>query len=273
MKTIGILGMGRMGKCLVRGWSASKRIEAQNVFSCVRREVPEAAVEKTLSFTRLETNNDVVKKSAVIFLCVKPQNVAEVLAEIRPALTPKHLLVSIAAGVTTGELEAWGSERDGKLRVIRAMPNTPAFVRAGITAIALGNSATEDDANAVTHLFGSLGEVVRVQEKQLDAVTGLSGCGPAYVYLMLEALTDAGIKVGLSRELALKLAAQTFLGAAKMVLETGIHPAALRDEVTTPSGCTIEGLMALEEGKLRVALVNAVVRATARSKELKKENQ
>jgi pyrroline-5-carboxylate reductase len=201
----------------------------------------------------------------VILLCVKPQTIGQVADEIRSELNPQKLVISIAASVPTDYIER---RLGANIPVIRAMPNTPSCVGAGITAIAKGKFATQEHLDMASKLFGSVGKTVIVEEKHMDAVTGLSGSGPAFIYIILEALAEGGVKMGLSRELATLLAAQTAMGAAKVALETGDHPALLKDTVTTPAGCTIDGILELEEGKLRVTLIKAVVKASQRAKEL-----
>lgn len=195
-------------------------------------------------------------------LCVKPHQLQNVIKEIQPELHSDHILISIAAGVSTQDIESWCKI---KIPVIRAMPNTPALIGQGMTVLSGGKYCKPSDLDQGQKIFKSVGVVTTLEESLLDAVTGLSGCGPAYAYLIIEALSEGGVKVGLPRKTATLLASQTLLGAAKMVLERGEHPAALKDEVTTPAGCTIDGLMALEEGKLRIALIKAVVAATRRS--------
>jgi pyrroline-5-carboxylate reductase len=190
-----------------------------------------------------------------------------VLGDIAPAADTSKLVISIAAGITIGRIEKLLT---GNPRVIRVMPNTPALVLAGAAGIAAGTSAGKDDLDIAQEIFNAVGRAVVVEEKLMDAVTGLSGSGPAYVFMIIDALSDAGVKAGLPRPLALELAAQTVFGSAKMVLETKEHPAKLRDMVTSPGGTTIEGLHALEKGKLRATLMNAVEAATARSRELGK---
>lgn len=174
-------------------------------------------------------------------------------------------MISVCAAIDTNELLEWSG---GKPAVIRAMPNTPAFIREGMTVITAGKNAKESHTRIAENIFGKVGRTVLLEESLMDAATGLSGCGPAYVYLILEALSEAGVKVGLNRKVSTLLAAQTMLGAAKMVLEQDAHPAALKDEVTTPAGCTIDGLMELEEGKVRIALIKAVIAATKRSQKM-----
>jgi pyrroline-5-carboxylate reductase len=266
-ESIGIIGLGRMGRCLVQGLLEGQRFTRDRILFTTRGEESGRQVAEELGISRCRSNVDLVKRSSIVILAVKPQNVADVLAEIGPALPKKHTLISIVASVPTAYLEAHLPKGGSVLRV---MPNTAAFVRASVTAVALGKSAQERDWERAAAIFGPLGKIVRVDERHMDAVTGLSGCGPAYFYVILEALTDAGIKVGLPRDIAGQMAAQTMLGAAQMFLQTGRHPAALKDEVTTPAGCTIDGLMELEEGKLRVTLIKAVVQATKRAKALAK---
>ncbi len=264
---IGILGLGRMGKCLVQGLIESKTVGAKDIlFTTAHAETREAAARE-LGITPVATNEALVKQCDIVVLAVKPQNTADVLASLGKYFTKNHTLISIVASIETDSLEkALGKSA----AVVRAMPNTPAFVRSGITAACLGRNATERDWTRVEHIFKPVGKIVKVDEKLMNAVTGLSGCGPAYVYVILESLMDAGIKVGLSREVATQLAAHTVMGSAKMLLDTGKHPAALKDEVTTPAGCTIDGLLELEEGKLRVTLIKAVVQATKRASRLAK---
>ncbi len=264
---IGILGLGRMGRCLVQGLVESQTVASSDIcFTTGHPETREAAARE-LAINGIANNETLVKQCDIIVLAVKPQNAFDVLAGVGKHFTKNHTLISIAASLDTKMLE----KAIGKnAAVVRAMPNTPAFVRAGITAACLGEHAGDRDWARTEALFKPVGRIVRVEEKHMNAVTGLSGCGPAYLYVILESLMDAGIKVGLPRELASQLAAQTMLGSAKMLLDTGKHPAALKDEVTTPAGCTIDGLMELEEGKLRVTLIKAVVQATKRAARLAK---
>lgn len=200
-----------------------------------------------------------------MLVAVKPQYVASVLAEVRPVLAPTTVVVSIAAGVTLDTLLACAG--DGA-RVVRVMPNTPCLVGESAAAMCLGGAADADDAAAVRALFSAVGVVHTVDERLLSAVTGLSGSGPAYIFLMIEALADGGVRAGLPRDVAQALAAQTTLGAARMVLETGKHPGALKDMVTSPAGTTIAGVHELERAGARAAFINAVVAATARADEL-----
>jgi len=210
-------------------------------------------------------NAEVLKFAKVVIVSVKPAQVAEVLAEVRDHFTRKHLLISIAAGVPIDRLEA---ALPKGVRVVRVMPNTPALVGAGASGYALGKSARPSDDRLTQRLFSAVGVACAVKEALLDAVTGLSGSGPAYAFLMIEALSDGGVAAGLPRDMAIRLAAQTLLGSSKMVLETGLHPGALKDMVTSPGGTTIEGLHELEKGGVRGALVNAVRAAAEKSKRL-----
>lgn len=263
--TIGIIGLGRMGRCLVQGLMEANLFSEKQIFFTTRHPETAARVSSELGLQCCSTNEELMKKSEVIILAVKPQNVSEVLQELKQVDPKGKLFVSIAASISTTQMEAVLPKNTA---VVRVMPNTPAFVGEGMTAFCIGKTVSENEVEHTKKIFQPLGRVVKVDERHMDAITGLSGCGPAYIYLVLEALTDGGIKVGLPRDLATELAAQTVLGAAKMLLETGRHPAALKDEVTTPAGCTIDGLLELEEGKVRVTMIKAVVQATKRAKEL-----
>lgn len=211
------------------------------------------------------SNVEVFKNAMVVFLAVKPNQVNGVLAEIRAYFTEQHLLISIAAGVPLGRLEG---SLPSNARLIRVMPNTPATVGASASAYALGKSATKADGELANKLLSAVGVAYELSEGLLDAVTGLSGSGPAYAFLMIEALGDGGVAAGLPRDIATKLAAQTLLGSARMVLESGLHPGVLKDMVTSPGGTTIEGLHELEKGKVRAALISAVRAAAEKSRKL-----
>jgi pyrroline-5-carboxylate reductase len=210
-------------------------------------------------------NLEAVKDAEIIFVCVKPQVVTDVVREIRAHVNRNQLLISVAASVPTEMIER-GLEKE--VPVVRAMPNTPCVLGAGMTGICKGRFAQKQHLDIAAKFFEAVGRTVVVDEKHMDAVTGLSASGPAYIYIILESLAEAGVKVGLPRDVATLLATQTTLGAARVVLETGDHPALLKDAVTTPAGCTIDGIMELEEGKLRVTLIKAVVKAVQRAREL-----
>jgi pyrroline-5-carboxylate reductase len=263
--TIGFLGSGKMATALARGVISARLVKAAQVRASDPAPSARNAFAAETGARASDSNLDVVKFARVLVLAVKPVNVNPLLEEIRPAFTPGHLLISIAAGIPIAQLE---SGLGAGARVIRVMPNTPALVGASASAFAAGKSVTAADAALTEKLFSAVGLVFQLKESMLDAVTGLSGSGPAYVYLMIEALSDGGVAAGLPRDVATKLAAQTVFGSAKMVLETGQHPAALKDMVTSPGGTTVEGLHELEKGKLRGVLISAVRAATEKSRKL-----
>jgi len=260
---IGFIGSGRMASALLEGILRATIAPATDIL--VTDKIPAAAAElarRTGAQTR-PTNAEVAANTEALILCVKPGDVAEALRETGD-LSGK-LLVSIAAGVPLRRLREWAP---GNPRLIRVMPNTPALIGHGAAAYAAAEGATDGDVAFAEQIFGATGIVVRVKEELLDAVTGLSGSGPAFVYTVIEALADGGVLMGLPRDIALKLASQTVLGAAAMVLKTGLHPAQLRDQVASPGGTTIAGLEALEDGGMRASLIGAVRAATERSEEL-----
>jgi pyrroline-5-carboxylate reductase len=263
---IGILGLGKMGEALVHGIRASVDGKKWKIEATTHSSESAKRAAKALKIV-VHTNNAKLAKSCdVIILCVKPHQAEAVLGEISETLTKKKLVVSVAASVTTSQMEEWLSHA---CAVIRSMPNTPALIREGMTVLCAGKDASAAQLKTAEKIFATVGRTSIVEEHLMDGVTGLSGCGPAYVYLIAEALSEAGVKVGLPRATATLLAAQTLMGAAKMLLVRGVHPAALKDEVTTPAGCTIDGLMALEEGKLRVTLIKAVLAAADKSEKLR----
>ena len=261
---LGFIGSGKMATALVQGAVSSRAFAPGDIIVC--DAVPGVA-EKLATAVQARaatTNEELARQVETLVLCVKPVDALEALRALRDETTGK-LIVSIVAGLPLAALqEAAGPEA----RVVRVMPNTPALIQHGAAAYSLGRTATTDDAALTEKLFGAVGQIVRVKEELLDVVTGLSGSGPAYVYLVIEALADAGVLMGLARDLSLKLAAQTVAGAAQMVIETGRHPAALRDEVTSPGGTTIAGLAALEAAAVRSAFFQAVRAATERAREL-----
>ena len=235
---MGFLGAGRMAAALAKGFIQAKLAGADQVIASDPIDTARSSFARETGAKTTASNLAAVKFASVLLLAVKPDQVADVLKEIRGEFTENHLLISIAAGVTLARLE--GGLGSGA-RVIRVMPNTPALVGASATAYAPGKNATAEDGRLAQKLFSAIGVAFQLKESLLDAVTGLSGSGPAYVYLMIEALSDGGVAAGLPRDVATKLAAQTVLGGAKMVLETGQHPGALKDMVTSPGGTTIEG--------------------------------
>jgi pyrroline-5-carboxylate reductase len=262
---IGFLGAGKMATALARGFVRAeivfpRELIASDPVAAARKHFGDEVGAKTT-----ESNVEVAKFANVLILATKPDQVASALAEISGAFGKSHVLISIAAGVTLAKLEA---NLPANARVVRVMPNTPALVGAGASAFAPGKNATTADAELATKLLSAVGVALQVKESLLDAVTGLSGSGPAYVYQFIEALSDGGVAAGLPLDVATRLAAQTVLGGAKMVLDTGMHPGALKDQVTSPGGTTIEGLHELEKGKLRATVMSAVRAATEKSKKL-----
>jgi len=259
----GFIGSGKMASALVRGAIDSGVIECKDMVVC--DAIP--AVARALAFATgasAGTNAEVAADADVLVLCVKPADALEALHGFHD-VAPGKLVISIVAGLPLAALEkAAGPD----VRMVRVMPNTPALIHKGAAAYALGSSATSEDAEITEKIFGAVGEIFMVKEALLDVVTGLSGSGPAFVYLVIEALSDAGVLMGLPRDLSLKLAAQTVAGSAEMVLKTGRHPAVLRDEVTSPGGTTIAGLEALEAGGARSAFLSAVRAATERARAL-----
>lgn len=254
-----------MALALARGWVGAGLVGADDlVASDVREEGRQEFVRDT-GGRAISDNCEVVRGADIVMLAVKPDQVVAVLGEVRSAVTERHLVVSIAAGVPLGRLE--GALFDGA-RVVRVMPNTAAMLGASASGFSRGRWATPEDASLTARLFSAVGIAIEVPETLLDAVTGLSGSGPAYVYQVIEALSDGGVAAGLPRAVASRLAAQTVLGAAKMVIETGLHPGVLKDMVTSPGGTTIEGLHELEKAGVRGAFMNAVRASAEKSRRL-----
>ena len=262
---VGFIGAGNMGEALIKGILDAQVCVPEDVYASDIAELKLKKLEKTYGIGTFMENTKLASQVDIMVLAVKPQNVEEVLDELAPVVERKHLIISVLAGVPTSYLAARFSAAPP---IIRVMPNAPSLIGAGVAALTRGAQATEDDLKKAQALFGAVGKTVVVEEGLMDAVTGLSGSGPAYVFLFIEALADAGVKMGLPRSVALTLSTQTCLGAAKMVLETGEHPAKLRDIVTSPGGTTISGLHALEAGGLRTSIMDGVEAATKRSKEL-----
>ena len=264
-KKLAVLGTGKLGGILLRAYLKQNLFAPKNVTTTVRHEEKAAALAKELGVSSSTDNRKAVRGADIVILGVKPQVVGDVLKEIKPELTKDTLVISVAASVPTTYIE----QRVGdKIPVIRVMPNTCSTVGCGMAGICRGTHASPEHLETAKTMFNAVGRTVVVDEKNMDAVTGLSASGPAFAYIILESFAEAGVKVGLPRDVATLLAAQTMKGAASVVLETGDHPALLKDAVTTPAGCTIDGIMELEEGKLRVTLIKAVVKATQRAGEL-----
>ena len=265
-KKIGIIGTGNMGEALVSGLIGSESTSPENIICTdVRKDKLESVNEK-YGVAILTNNIEAVEISDIVIYAVKPQIIASVLKETTSCLDMSKLIISIAAGVP---LAAIASCLKKELRLIRVMPNIAAFVKESASVIAAGDSATEEDIQLSMAIFNSMGKSIFLKENNLmDAVTGLSGSGPAYIFLIVDALADAGVKVGLAREDALFLSSQTVLGAAKLLMETKEHPGRLKDMVTSPGGTAIAGIHSLEKGGLRTTLIDAVEVATQRSKEL-----
>ncbi len=264
-KKLAVLGTGKLGGILLRAYLKQELFSPKHVKASVRHEEKAASLGKALGIAATTDNRKAVQGADIVLLCVKPQVVGEVLKEIAPELSEKTLVISVAASVPTSYIE---QRLSAKVPVVRAMPNTCSTVGCGMTGICRGAFAGVEHLEIAKAMFDAVGRTVAVDEKNMDAVTGLSASGPAYAYIILESLAEAGVKVGLPRDVATLLAAQTMKGAASVVLETGDHPALLKDAVTTPAGCTIDGILELEEGKLRVTLIKAVVKATQRAGEL-----
>ncbi len=267
-KTIAFLGAGNMAGALLRGLLAQEIAAPGEILCADVREERLAELASKYGVTTSSSNREATERADVVVLATKPQAFDRLLPEVGAALKPDTLVLSIAAGITCKAIEG---HLPAGARVVRAMPNTPAIVDAGATGIAKGRNATSADVALARKLFDGIGISVVLDESSIDAVTGLSGSGPAYIFLIIEALSDAGVKVGLHRDSAQLLAAQTVLGSAKLLLETGEHPGRLKDMVTSPGGTAIAGLHTLEQGGLRTTLINAVETATARAKTLGEE--
>ena len=262
---IAVLGAGKMGGILLQAFLKRGLFRPEAACATLFHAEKAAARAKALGVAVFTDNLKAVRQADIILVCVKPQIVRSVMEQIRPALHKGKLIVSIAASVPTSYIE---KVLPSGIPVVRAMPNTPCFVGHGMTAVAGGSHAKPEHLETARKLFEAVGRSVIVDEKHMDAITGLSASGPAFIYIILESLAEAGVKVGLPRDLATLLSAQMVEGSATMVLETGDHPAILKEAVTTPAGCTIDGILELEDGKLRVTLIKAVVKAAERAKEL-----
>ena len=267
-RIIGFLGAGQMARALAGGFARADLVSGSDIVAFDPSSAAEERFAAEVAGARLlRSNTEVVETAAVVILAVKPQQIESVAAEINGQLRPEQLLVSIAAGIALERLaSAFRTER-----IVRVMPNTPCLVGVGAAGYSLGKATTDEDAQLVGQLMNSVGLAFQVEERLLDAVTGLSGSGPAFAYMIVEALADGGVRMGLPRDTAIALAAQTLLGSARMVLASGQHPAVLKDRVASPGGTTIAGIQALEQHGLRAALMAAVQSATNRSRELGEE--
>jgi pyrroline-5-carboxylate reductase len=261
----GFIGSGKMATALIKGMIRAGLAPAESISASDPLAAARTVLQSETGVNISDSNVEVVRQSDVLVLAVKPQSMRQVLDELRPTVTGKHLVVSVAAGVKIASIDE-GLEARGRL--VRVMPNTPALVGEGASAYAMGPRTVAEDEAVVRGCLDSVGRAVRVPESLLDAVTGLSGSGPAFIYVMIEALSDGGVRAGLPREVAMLLAVQTVLGAAMTVRETGLHPGVLKDQVASPGGTTIAGLHELERGGVRGALIDAVQAAARRSAEL-----
>ncbi|HEY2899415.1 MAG TPA: pyrroline-5-carboxylate reductase [Polyangia bacterium] len=257
-QTLTVLGCGTMGEAIVRGLLHAGRLKPGQIFATDRRSEVVKALKDKHGIRATSQNLEACRTASVVLVCVKPHEVAVALNtdDMRAALAGK-LVVSIAAGVRLDQLSGWLPDS----AVIRAMPNTPCLIGEGMTVIARGRGVTDEQAAQASAIFHAVGRCVEAEDKVMDAVTSLNGSGPAFAYMILEALTDGGVRMGLRRDAAMEIAAQMFQGAARMVLQTGMHPAALKDQVTTPAGCTIAGLLTMEDGRIRSVLARAVEEA------------
>ena len=268
-KKIGFIGGGNMAEAMIKGLLSASFIESKNVFVSEPSEAKRDTLHAEYKIKVSADNRELVKKCDIIILAVKPQIVQKVLRDIASLVGRDKLVISIAAGVPIAIMDdVLRGGKNKKFSIVRTMPNTPALVQEGVTAIASGEHVRKIDVKIAHRIFEAVGRTVDVEEDQLDAVTGLSGSGPAYIFMLIEALSDAGVKMGLSREVANTLTIQTVLGSAKLARESGKHPGELKDMVTSPAGTTISGLHALEEGSFHTTLMNAVEDATLRSREL-----
>jgi pyrroline-5-carboxylate reductase len=269
-KKLGIIGVGKLGEALVSGLLKESEIRREDIIGSVNHEPSIARVQDRLGIQCTLDNRKTAEGRDVVLLAVKPQNMDHVLREIAPVLNPQQVIITVAASVPTTFVE----ERLNKdIPVVRAMPNTPCVLNAGMTALCGGRHAKNEHLQIAESIFQCVGKTVFLEEYLMDGATGLSASGPAYLYVVIESLAEAGVKLGIPRDISTLLAAQTMYGAARMVLESKAHPALLKDVVTTPAGCTIDGLLELEEGKLRVTLIKAVVKAAERARELVKDQK
>jgi len=268
-KKLGIIGLGKIGSTLLKVFIESNILEKEEI---IVYDIDQNTLHRIIEEYKVKSakdNKQLVKQSKYILIAVLPQVIDEVLEEIGPLITEEQIIISIAAGISIAHISKYVDKHVGILRI---MTNTPALVRAAASAISSNQYINQSDLEFGKNLFNSIGLIVELEEKHLDAVTGLSGSGPAYLFIIMEALADGGVKMGLSREIALKLAAQMVLGSAKLVLETGKHPGELKDMVATPGGTTITAIHEIESAKLRATLIRAVEAATLKSKSMNENN-
>ncbi|MFU8859427.1 MAG: pyrroline-5-carboxylate reductase [Cyclonatronaceae bacterium] len=262
---LAVIGAGKMGETLISAIIGSGLMKREHITATAGTAERLAYLEKKYGIQVEERNTDAAHGADLVLLCVKPQMYRLIVGELDPVLKSSQLLISIMAGVTSSAVE---KQLTGKIPFVRAMPNMPSLVGEGMTAICGGTHATAAHLGITQSIFDRLGKSIILAEKHFDAVTSLSASGPAFIYIIIEALAEGGVKTGLPRDVATLLAAQSCYGAAKMVLETGEHPAVLKDMVTTPAGCTIDGILKLEEGGIRVTLIKTIVEAARRAGEL-----
>lgn len=267
---LAVIGAGKIGQTLINALLDTKLVSASQLTATARHQETINQIAKEYQVAVTLDNSAACADADIVLLCVKPQGIDEVLTDIKKHLTPSQLVITTIASVPTWYIE---KALDAKIPVIRTMPNTPCLIRQGMTGIAAGSFVTTAHLAIATKIFDSLGRTAILDEKHLDAVTGVSGCGPAFMYMIIEAIAEGGVKVGLPRNVATLLAAQTMMGSGNMILQTRQHPALLRDAVTTPAGCTIDGILELEEGGLRVTLIKAIVKATQRAGRLFRDAQ
>ncbi len=264
-KKIVVIGVGKIGEAVISGLINQGDVKESAITGTVHHLSSKERVQQKLNIEMLLDNKKAVEGKDIVLLAIKPQNMAAVIDEIAPSLLSSQILISIAASVSTSFIEG---RLKNPMPVIRAMPNTPALVNVGMTGLCSGSHVQKEHMHLAELIFKSVGQTVIIEEDLMDGVTALSASGPAYLYVVIESLAEAGVKLGIPRDISTLLVAQTMLGAAKMVLSSKAHPALLKDTVTTPAGCTIDGLMELEEGRLRVTLIKAVLKSAERAREL-----
>ena len=265
LDSVAIIGAGKMGITIISSLLERTNLEPGQIIATRKHAPPLNELAEAKGVRTTTENREAVKGADVILLCVKPQTIGEVLDEIGPDIKDHQIVVSIAAGVTSAQMD---EHLRGAIPVVRAMPNTPSLIGAGMTAVCGGEHATGDHLETTRQIFAVMGRAITLDEKYFDAFTGLGASGPAFIYIIIESLAEGGVKMGLPRNVAIEVAAQACLGASRMVLETEAHPALLKDAVTTPAGCTMDGIITLEEGGIRVTLIKAIVEATRRAGEL-----